>query len=181
MHELAQYCMNLSQWFTYETEAFFQNSDQPHYFFTTLKSRKAFIASRSKVWLSALFFICTCACTHLVLSNDTKLLLKFTELEIKSVCVPGHGIKEPVYVLCCQSNEALEKTEVVPIVNAGSDILSYEYAPTSGATPRCSHITIDTIHSVDVKRLRIRMIYGEFVNQSLNRSRAQLQERTGCT
>ena len=94
-----------------------------------------------KVWLSALFFICTCACTHLVLSNDTKLLLKFTELEIKSVCVPGHGIKEPVYVLCCQSNEALEKTEVVPIVNAGSDILSHEYAPTSGATPRCSHIT----------------------------------------
>jgi len=33
-------------------------------------------------------------------------------------------------------------------------------------------VTIDTVHSVDVKRLRIRMIYGEFVNQSLNRSRA---------
>jgi len=44
-----------------------------------------------------------------------KLLLKITELEMQLVrCVPGHGIKEPVYVLCCKSNEALEKTEVGP-------------------------------------------------------------------
>jgi len=36
------------------------------------------------------------------------------EIEIQLVCVPGHGIEEPVYVLCCQSNEPLEKTEVGP-------------------------------------------------------------------
>ena len=43
-----------------------------------------------------------------------KLLLKITELEIQSLCVPGHGIEAQVYTLCCQSNEALEKTEVGP-------------------------------------------------------------------
>ena len=41
-----------------------------------------------------------------------KLLPKIAELEIQSVCVPG--IEELVYALCCQSNEALEKTEVGP-------------------------------------------------------------------
>jgi len=43
-----------------------------------------------------------------------KLLLKIAELEIQSVCVPEHGIKEPVYVLCCHMNEALAKIEVGP-------------------------------------------------------------------
>jgi len=43
-----------------------------------------------------------------------KLLPKIAELEIKSVCVPGHGIEEPACAWCCQSNEALEKTEVGP-------------------------------------------------------------------
>ena len=43
-----------------------------------------------------------------------KLLLKIAELEIQSVCVPGHGIKEPGYVLCYQMNEALAKIEVDP-------------------------------------------------------------------
>ena len=43
-----------------------------------------------------------------------KLLLKIAELEIQSVCVPGHGIKEPVDVLCCQMNEALARIEVGP-------------------------------------------------------------------
>ena len=39
--------------------------------------------------------------------------------------VPGHGIEEPVYALCCQSNEALEKTEVGPInMNISSEVLS---------------------------------------------------------
>ena len=53
--------------------------------------------------------------TYRSLNNNTKLLLKIAELEIQLVrCVPGHGIEEPVYVLCCQSNEALEKTEVGP-------------------------------------------------------------------
>ena len=36
------------------------------------------------------------------------------------VAVPGHGrsIEEAEYALCCQSNQALEKTEVgVPIIN----------------------------------------------------------------
>ena len=46
------------------------------------------------------------------LSNKMELLPKIAELEIQSVCVPG--IKELVYALCCQSNEALEKTEVGP-------------------------------------------------------------------
>ena len=45
------------------------------------------------------------------LSNKMKLLPKIAELEIQSVCVPG---EELVYALCCQSNEALEKTEVGP-------------------------------------------------------------------
>jgi len=47
-------------------------------------------------------------------------LLKITELEIQwlraptAVVLPGHGIKEPVYALRCQSNKALEKTEAGP-------------------------------------------------------------------
>ena len=49
-----------------------------------------------------------------------KLLLKIAELEIQSVCVPGHGIEELVYALCSQLNEALEKTDVGPYCN-------YEY------------------------------------------------------
>jgi len=43
-----------------------------------------------------------------------KLLLNITELEIQSVCVSGRGIKEPVYALCHQLNEALAKIEVGP-------------------------------------------------------------------
>ena len=43
-----------------------------------------------------------------------KSLLKIAELEIQLICVPGHGIKEPVYVLCCQMNEALARIEVGP-------------------------------------------------------------------
>jgi len=45
---LAQWCMNFSWWFTYETASFFQSSAQPHHFFTTLKSRKALAATRLK-------------------------------------------------------------------------------------------------------------------------------------
>ena len=70
-----------------------------------------------------------------------------------------------------------------PDSRIGISPTSYNYFLTS-LGPRQdlgTSLIIDTIHSVDVKRLRIRMIYGEFVNQSLNRSRAQLQERTGCT
>ena len=48
------------------------------------------------------------------LSNGTKLLLKIAELEMELLCVPGNGIEESVYALCCQSNKALEKTEVGP-------------------------------------------------------------------
>jgi len=37
------------------------------------------------------------------------------ELEIKSICrIPGHGIEAAEYALCCQSNQALGKTEVGP-------------------------------------------------------------------
>jgi len=43
-----------------------------------------------------------------------KLLLNIAELEIQSVCVSRHGIKEPVYALCYQMNEALAKIEVGP-------------------------------------------------------------------
>jgi len=56
-------------------------------------------------------------CSYLykcTLSSEIKLLLKIAELEIQSICVPGQGIKEPVYVLCCQMNEALAKIEVGP-------------------------------------------------------------------
>jgi len=48
------------------------------------------------------------------------LLHKITDLEIKSVLnlrVLGHGRdrrSRVEYVLCCQSNQALEKTEVGP-------------------------------------------------------------------
>ena len=51
------------------------------------------------------------------LSNNKELLLKIAELEMQSVCVPGHMIEEPVYALCSQSNKALQKTEVVPYRN----------------------------------------------------------------
>ena len=43
-----------------------------------------------------------------------KLLPKIAELEMQSLCVPGHGIEERVYALCCQLNKTLEKTEVGP-------------------------------------------------------------------
>jgi len=47
-----------------------------------------------------------------------KLSFKIAELEIQSMCVPGHGIEELVYALCCQSNEVLKMTEVkVPVIN----------------------------------------------------------------
>jgi len=36
---LAQYCVNLSRWFTHETAAFLLSSARPHCFFTTSKSR----------------------------------------------------------------------------------------------------------------------------------------------
>jgi len=39
-----------------------------------------------------------------------QLLLKITVLETQS-CVPGHGIKEPMYSFCLQSSKALVKTE----------------------------------------------------------------------
>ena len=48
------------------------------------------------------------------LATKQNLLLKIAELEIRSLCVPGHGIEELVYALCCQSNKALEMTEVGP-------------------------------------------------------------------
>jgi len=43
-----------------------------------------------------------------------KLLLKIAELKIQLVCVSGHGIEELVHAFCCQSNKALEKTELGP-------------------------------------------------------------------
>ena len=50
------------------------------------------------------------------LSNEAKLLLEIAELEIQSLCVPGHGIEEPVCTCmrCYQLNKALEKTEISP-------------------------------------------------------------------
>ena len=108
---LAQYCMTPSRWFTHETAAM----HNPIAFFTTLKSHKALITTHSKTMASSLghhFHSYLYACTLKdCLANETKSLLKIAELEIQSLCVPGHGIEEPVYALCCQSNKALEKSE----------------------------------------------------------------------
>ena len=111
---LAQYCMTPSRWFTHETAAM----HNPIAFFTTLKSRKALITTHSKTMASSLghhFHSYLYACTLKdCLANETKSLLKIAELEIESLHIPGHGIEEPVYALYCQSNKALEKTEVGP-------------------------------------------------------------------
>jgi len=55
-------------------------------------------------------YLYTCAFT--ILRN---VITQIAELEKQPICVYlESGIKETEYALCCQSNEALEKTEVGP-------------------------------------------------------------------
>jgi len=51
---LAQYCMNLSRWFTHKTAAFCTELCKPHYLFTTSKSREALVTTHSKTMASSL-------------------------------------------------------------------------------------------------------------------------------
>jgi len=61
---LAQYCVNLSRWFTHETAAFSMEQARPHRLFTTSKLRKAHVATQTlRIPIcDAIFFDCTYAC-----------------------------------------------------------------------------------------------------------------------
>ena len=51
---LAQYCVNLSRWFTHEKQHFILSSARPHRFFTTSKSHKVLVATHLKTMASNL-------------------------------------------------------------------------------------------------------------------------------
>ena len=89
---LAQYCVNLSRWFTHETTAFStEHSATPSLFHNFEASQGA--RSHSNTTASNLgrhfLYLHLRMRTQRSLSNNTKLLLKSAELESKSVCIPG--------------------------------------------------------------------------------------------
>ena len=123
---LAPYCVNLLCWFTHETAAFYtEQCMTPSLFYNFEFSRGA--SSQSLKYYGFLLgrhflYLYLRMCTLRSLSNDTKVLCKIADLEIKSVfnliCrVPGHGRdrrSRVEYALRCQSNQVLKKTEVGP-------------------------------------------------------------------
>jgi len=85
---LAQYCVNLSRWFTHETAAFStEQYSTPSLFHNFEVSQGARSHSlKHHAWLPSRVFLYLRMRTKRSLSNDTKLLLKIAELQIKSVC-----------------------------------------------------------------------------------------------
>jgi len=116
---LAQYCVNLSRWFTHETAAFYtEQRTTPSLFhnFEVSQGTRSHSLKNYGFQIGTPFSLFVLRMRILrSLSNDTKLLLKIAELEIKSIChAPEHGIEEAEHALCCQLNQAIGKTEVGP-------------------------------------------------------------------
>ena len=108
---------------------FLQSSARPHRFFTTSKSRKAHVATHLNTTASYLgrhFLYLYLACAlkrHLATNCYSRLLNQklsrcaFNNLPCTCLYLylgMGRSIEEAEYALCCQSNQALEKTEVGP-------------------------------------------------------------------
>jgi len=81
---LAQYCMNVSLWFTHETVSQGTHDHSPI----------------TNGFLFGMPF--SVICTHAQLRSN--ILLKIAVLEIQ-LCATGHGIEELVYAFCLQSNK----------------------------------------------------------------------------
>ena len=69
-----------------------------------------------------LYTLCRCGTNELELeslSNESKLLLKIRNTVVACTSVTWEWDGRPVNALCCQSNEALGKTEVAMSLSMG--------------------------------------------------------------